>query len=1046
MKICQFFNWNISMMTFWDFLEQFMSLGVVLEDDLVLLDDDIHGKEFGGYISPEPEEAQVLKFTNHKGEEEERIITKRTSEEQKLDNKYQDIQKICLKRLPDKQIFRLIKDVQNRCIDLAQQILKRFITDTRTQREIAYLIITIARGENGFYDFDRGKLRRLYKVEIRDEKEFERCISEVPQVCFDMSQNLKFDPVWRKYTKEGKLISDFGKKSKRPKYKTNVEIEVQKSMVERKVVRDIGKIKEAKKIERSRSVSQEIQKKTSNHDTRAVKRVVEDVVEKLQRTEREYSKREEETGGLELQSSKILSLEISYHKEINKKGPNVIEKIKEPNSKEKSSDLNSSQNRNNQNFNSIFAFGKNSQTQQIDLESLKSEENRQDEVVNPYKFNSISSSFKSSALENQLNNVNKKSSTLNGYEFSSANYNKKKKKSIKPRIVENLKKIDFREKIEENEGNKKHVPALDLGLVDLKEDDMSSLGYHPSKNGNLTIDTGKKFNSRKETEKNFEVKLPTFEEDAEELKTDDKDGFQFHNFKVESQIDFRKKEILKKSQKKEETKQNEQLFKKKESLKHFDNYLKKYTIENEDSKRKLNPFEYRRRYKDSHTREYSQKKEIKTISRSNSRKIHHYPKSSKRKEINGHKRINNKRKNYQIMNRNHSEHTITYKRDHEEDKSFSQRDMIHPILRKNASYQKFRNRPKISVNSIMSHNKGDTSQRNSYLSRGYSNASKPRNDPSRERRRVVPNFGYVRPKLSRNRNPSQASINIKKDLSRERSRGYDQGAFYNKESSRNLSYTGNSYQNHNENDAYHLKYAISRLKKDANKRMQNSRNLGNYEQYPQNNLNFDPEGQAEVNYIYNQPSPGYQNERKFQQQQYTYPEHNQYNQADPRLLGNIGRNKSSQRVLNLRDNSREISLRRQNRGMVKARSFMLKPHQNQQINQAQQPSRYQRIKKSSSSNSFAVQNRYRDYRNGLQVMDPATTRTGFNNSEYENSGKKNSNGYEMNDVRKFSIDLNQNFRGFRGNNLSEKKEYAPPNFLKYANFGRDGADVNYFGN
>jgi hypothetical protein len=36
MKICRFYDWNLSMMTFYDFLEQFLAQGCLSEEDLVL--------------------------------------------------------------------------------------------------------------------------------------------------------------------------------------------------------------------------------------------------------------------------------------------------------------------------------------------------------------------------------------------------------------------------------------------------------------------------------------------------------------------------------------------------------------------------------------------------------------------------------------------------------------------------------------------------------------------------------------------------------------------------------------------------------------------------------------------------------------------------------------------------------------------------------------------------------------------------------------------------------------------------------------------------
>ena len=82
MKICRFFDWNISMMTFYDFLEQFMAQGTLFEDDVILLsgshqdegpnsirdytpDNKIkHSgeKHRSPYYTPSPQESQTLRL------------------------------------------------------------------------------------------------------------------------------------------------------------------------------------------------------------------------------------------------------------------------------------------------------------------------------------------------------------------------------------------------------------------------------------------------------------------------------------------------------------------------------------------------------------------------------------------------------------------------------------------------------------------------------------------------------------------------------------------------------------------------------------------------------------------------------------------------------------------------------------------------------------------------------------------------------------------------------------------------------------------------
>jgi hypothetical protein len=222
------------MMTFWDYLEQFLALGFLFEDDFVLLNDEEQlvyeaildpessvreNMEMMSFHTPEPEESQVLTFDS---------VKNRQADDRR---KKQRLEKIKVSKMIEEHRNRVIDCILNRSLDLAKQVGKRFLTDTHVQREIAYLILVIARGENGLLDYDSERLRRLYKIEKRDKKEFDRCIREVPNKCPDNSDRIDFDAVQRKYTPEGELISDFGKKKpkkKREAYKAPIQIEVDK--------------------------------------------------------------------------------------------------------------------------------------------------------------------------------------------------------------------------------------------------------------------------------------------------------------------------------------------------------------------------------------------------------------------------------------------------------------------------------------------------------------------------------------------------------------------------------------------------------------------------------------------------------------------------------------------------------------------------------------------------------------------------------------------------------------------------------------------------
>ena len=141
MKLCEFFDWNISMMTFWDYLEQFLALGFLFEDDFVLLNDEEQlvyeaildpessvreNMEMMSFNTPEPEESQVLTFDS---------VKNRQADDRR---KKQRLEKIKASKMIEEHRNRVIDCILNRSLDLAKQVGKRFLTDTHVQREIAY--------------------------------------------------------------------------------------------------------------------------------------------------------------------------------------------------------------------------------------------------------------------------------------------------------------------------------------------------------------------------------------------------------------------------------------------------------------------------------------------------------------------------------------------------------------------------------------------------------------------------------------------------------------------------------------------------------------------------------------------------------------------------------------------------------------------------------------------------------------------------------------------------------------------------------------------
>ena len=110
-EMCVAYSWNLSFLTFYDFLEHFLCLGILFSDDQIM----------------------VANSTNNE------IIT--------------------LNDLLPQSRESIIKDTEALCLHFASLLLYNFETNPNYEREIAYLIVASARKEIGIINFDHDLLR-----------------------------------------------------------------------------------------------------------------------------------------------------------------------------------------------------------------------------------------------------------------------------------------------------------------------------------------------------------------------------------------------------------------------------------------------------------------------------------------------------------------------------------------------------------------------------------------------------------------------------------------------------------------------------------------------------------------------------------------------------------------------------------------------------------------------------------------------------------------------------------------------------------------------
>ena len=106
---------------------------------------------------------------------------------------------------------KILEKVISYAIQIAHEIGKDYLTDSWRQREVAYLILCLARIYSGISLPDSRVLRDLFDIDPEGDYSVlsQALVSDFSVIS---PEDYDFDPVERKYDAEGNLISDFGKK------------------------------------------------------------------------------------------------------------------------------------------------------------------------------------------------------------------------------------------------------------------------------------------------------------------------------------------------------------------------------------------------------------------------------------------------------------------------------------------------------------------------------------------------------------------------------------------------------------------------------------------------------------------------------------------------------------------------------------------------------------------------------------------------------------------------------------------------------------------
>lgn len=179
-SVANFFEWNICMLTFYDFVEQFLAMGCLFADDKI--------------------KSETI---NELDREQEQNLSQENNKKKLEENFGQQGEKD-VKLLSEISKRKLIENIERRCFDLSIQITHFYLTDMTKQKLLAYIILVLSREDNGLSSPDKPLLRNFYG--ISREAKIEDLKNEIRKNCPDKKDKLFHDLVIRSYDEDGNEV------------------------------------------------------------------------------------------------------------------------------------------------------------------------------------------------------------------------------------------------------------------------------------------------------------------------------------------------------------------------------------------------------------------------------------------------------------------------------------------------------------------------------------------------------------------------------------------------------------------------------------------------------------------------------------------------------------------------------------------------------------------------------------------------------------------------------------------------------------------------
>lgn len=251
-KICSFYNWNLSMMSYYDYLEHYLTLGALLETDKIKLSaNEIIGSSTRGTCGRSTLEltedlSRGSPLQTHEFNQENSQIgvdSKSPVDYRGYDSSgstpytVKGAKIVKISGLSPQNTSKIALEIEKTALNLAELISCNYYINPFLQREAAYLILLLSRKHCGIAVYDSSQLKKLYDFDETHIDKLNIALLEIAKEGIKPNGK-EFDLGLRYYDDNGKEISFKKWKSKAKQSQQESSSPINKIIIEEPIVKE----------------------------------------------------------------------------------------------------------------------------------------------------------------------------------------------------------------------------------------------------------------------------------------------------------------------------------------------------------------------------------------------------------------------------------------------------------------------------------------------------------------------------------------------------------------------------------------------------------------------------------------------------------------------------------------------------------------------------------------------------------------------------------------------------------------------------------------